>query len=298
MPIAGAIIGVGGSLISGAMGSSASKKAAKAQSEAAHEAAQVQRDAITQSRIDSYPWALSGATAMYKYMDELGIPRPQTPILPDLTQGPFGVGGTAQTAQQPAQPVQQTNALQSILGNRFGPMSSQAGIPDFSPVQPAAQPAQNALAPSPYKSPSEIPMTADKGFQETPGYQFQVEEGEKGVLNNLAALGMKNSGAALKALTRFRTGLANQEYGNYLNRLAGVAGMGQSQTQSNNNMLMTGASNVGNALQNAGEARASGYVGSANAWQNAIGSGVKSINNALGQMSYGMGTNYFPPVPV
>lgn len=123
-------------------------------------------------------------------------------------------------------------------------------------------------------------------FRETPGYQFQVEEGEKGVLNNLAALGMKNSGAALKALTRFRQGLADQTYGNYLNRLSSLAGTGQTQVNSTNTLGANMATNVGQTMQQAGAARASGYMGSANAWQNAISSGVGNITGALGMLSY------------
>lgn len=243
-----AAIGAAGSVASGAMGSSAANKAASAQERSANQAAQVQRDAITQSRIDSYPWALAGAQAMYTYMDELGIPRPENPILPDLTAGPMGTkGGTGQTAQ----------------------------------------------------SPSQMAMTERRGFQETPGYQFQVQEGEKGVLNNLSALGMRDSGAALKSLTNYRMGVANQEYGNYLNRLAGVAGMGQSQVQSNNNTLMSGASNIGNAVQNAGAARASGYVGAGNAWGNALGGVTNSIGGALGMMNQQnlSQQSYFPAAP-
>lgn len=142
-----------------------------------------------------------------------------------------------------------------------------------------------------------ITFTEGKSFQETPGYQFQVEQGEQGVLNNLSALGMRDSGAALKALTKYRSGVANQEYNNYLNRLAGVAGMGQSQVQSNNSITMAGASNIGNALQNAGAARASGYVGAGNAWGNAIGNISNTWGNALGMMSTGGGGGNWPSAP-
>lgn len=152
-------------------------------------------------------------------------------------------------------------------------------------------------------------------FQRTPGYDFMVDEGEKGVINNLAALGMKNSGAALKALTRFRSGLANQTYDNYLNRMQATAGMGQSQVNTTNALGqnvagsvqqglgsigsagMAGAANIGRTYQdagqaratgylNAGQAQASGYMGAANAWQNAISSGVGNVSNALGFLAF------------
>jgi hypothetical protein len=120
-------------------------------------------------------------------------------------------------------------------------------------------------------------------FRETPGYQFQVAEGEKGVMNNLSALGMKNSGAALKALTRFRTGLADQTYGNYLNRLSGLAGTGQQQAAQNTTAGANYAANAGNTLESAGQARASGYMGAANAWQNSLASFSDQAGNMLGR---------------
>lgn len=288
--IAAAGIGAAGSLASGAMGASAAKKAANAQVQAAEISAQVQRDAAVQARIDAYPWALSGAQALYSYMDELGIPRPEVPILPDLNSGPFAANGGRSSAPQPA-PVA-TSQPQTSAQNSYEPGMAIGLSPGFSPAQqtPAAQPTAQPSTPSV----NALAMTAKRGFQETPGYQFMVEEGERGVMNNLAAMGMKNSGSALKALTRFRTGLANQEYGTYLNRLAEVAGMGQTQVSRTNDLTQVAAGNIGRAYQDAGAARASGYVGAANSWQNAIGGVVNNISGGLGGMAYRGG---FPAAP-
>jgi hypothetical protein len=107
-------------------------------------------------------------------------------------------------------------------------------------------------------------------FEATPGYQYQVDEAEKGAVNHLGALGMKNSGAALKALTKLRSGLANQEYSNYLGRISGLAGVGQNQVNQNNTLATNSALNQGQLMQDAGAARASGYVGQANSWMNAL----------------------------
>jgi hypothetical protein len=120
-------------------------------------------------------------------------------------------------------------------------------------------------------------------FQETPGYRFQVAEAEKGAMNNLAALGMKNSGAALKALTKLRSGLANQEYGNYLGRISGLAGVGQNQVNQTNALAANSVLNQGQLMQDAGAARASGYVGQANAWTNSLGNFANNMGNWLGQ---------------
>lgn len=141
-------------------------------------------------------------------------------------------------------------------------------------------------------------------FQATPGYKFAVKQGERSVMNNLNALGLRSSGSALKALTDYRTGVANQEYGNYLGRLAGVAGMGQDQANRTNQLgaqmssqqgqfgaqlagnVQQGLGNIGNTYESAGAARASGYVGAANALQNALGGATSNMSNALGMLSY------------
>lgn len=129
--------------------------------------------------------------------------------------------------------------------------------------------------------------TFSSGFRETPGYQFQVQEGEKGVVSNLAALGMKNSGSALKALTRFRQGVADQTYGTYVNRLQGAAGMGQTATAQQNADAQSFANNSSTIANDAAAARASGYIGSANAWSGALGNISNIAGNALGMMPAG-----------
>lgn len=119
-------------------------------------------------------------------------------------------------------------------------------------------------------------------FTETPDYKFMVEQGEKGVMNNLNALGMKNSGAALKKLTEFRTGLANSFRGDYLNRLAGVAGVGQAQTNATNALAANSAANQAKGIADIGATRASGFVGASNAWTNSLSNFSNNMGSALG----------------
>lgn len=291
-----AALGTAGSLAGGMMQADAAGKAAKSQEKAAQQSIQFQRDTATQARIDAYPWLLGGANAFYMLMDELGIPRPETPILPDLTTGPlaYNPAGTVTTAQASTSP---TPAANGPITKDYAEGQGAGYLPGAARSETATT-TGTASGGSGYNalgSPYSMPMTAAKGFRETPGYQFRVEEGEKGVLGNLNSLGMKNSGAALKALTRFRQGLADQEYGNWLNRIASIAGMGQSQVNTTNSLSQTAATNIGQGYQDMGAARASGYVGQANAWSNALGGITNNIGNALGQASYG--SNYFPPAP-
>lgn len=134
--------------------------------------------------------------------------------------------------------------------------------------------------------------TFKSGFKETPGYGFAVAEGEKGVLNNMAALGMKNSGAALKALTRFRTGLADQTYQTYLDRLSGASTGGQTQAAQNASLGANFANNASNTIQDGATARASGYVGGANAWSNALSNVSNQAGWALGMGSKNFGNGF------
>jgi hypothetical protein len=84
------------------------------------------------------------------------------------------------------------------------------------------------------------------------------------------------SGATLKAQQQFGTGLAQQEYGNYLNRLTGQAAQGQAAA---GNIATAGsnfATGTGNALANMGNAQAAGHIGQANAINGAINNGLSA----------------------
>lgn len=67
---------------------------------------------------------------------------------------------------------------------------------------------------------------ATDAFQAGPGYQFAMDQGSQAALRGASAGGMLNSGNTLTALTEFGQGLANQEYGSWLDRLNGVSGQG------------------------------------------------------------------------
>ena len=114
---------------------------------------------------------------------------------------------------------------------------------------------------------------------QTPGYQFRLSEGLNALDRTAAARGGLMSGAALKAATRYGQDYASNEYTNAYNRIASQAGLGQTAA---NNLGAYGqqyASNIGNILGQGANAAASGYVGSANAWNQALG----GATNALGQ---------------
>lgn len=124
-------------------------------------------------------------------------------------------------------------------------------------------------------------------FEKSPSYDFEVKEGEKGVLTNLARLGMKNSGAALKSLSDWRQNKARGEYGNYLTRLSNIGTGGQQQVSSDNAMSMNSAVNQGNTLSSMGNATASGYINSANSLSGAIGNFANQFGKGLAGFNFG-----------
>jgi hypothetical protein len=130
-----------------------------------------------------------------------------------------------------------------------------------------------------------------------PAYQFQLKQGQQALDRSAAARGMGYSGAQMKAAQEYGQGLASQQYdkeynransefGDYYNRLAGLAQGGQqavSTLGSQGGNYASGASNtlgsLGGYLQNnlgqSANARASGYIGKANA----INSGIQNITD-------------------
>lgn len=102
-------------------------------------------------------------------------------------------------------------------------------------------------------------------FTQQPDYKFAQEQGEQAILRNLAATGDLRSGEAGKALTTFGQGLASQKFADYYNRLAGLAGVGATQTANLNALGANVAGNIGNTLMAAGGSRASSYLNTGNA---------------------------------
>lgn len=137
--------------------------------------------------------------------------------------------------------------------------------------------------------------------QNDPGYQFRLDQGKQALENSAAARGGLLTGNTGEALSRYGQDYASSEYGNVYNRamqdyntnvlgpynrLSSLAGLGQQaqatgaqqgQTAANNvtNIDLTSGQMQGNAANNAAAARASGYVGSSNAYSGAL-SGIGS----------------------
>jgi hypothetical protein len=126
-------------------------------------------------------------------------------------------------------------------------------------------------------------------YQQSPGYEFQLNQGIGAIENSASATGGIRGGNTLKSLQAYGTGLANQDYNQwYTNQLATQAqqyGMLANTVNTGANAASNVGSNaintgqiVGNAQQNAANAGASGIAGAAN-------SVTSGINNYL-QLQY------------
>jgi hypothetical protein len=180
----------------------------------------------------------------------------------NLLSGYMGQRASGKASDALLQAGRESNALQKQMYDQTRA--------DFAPYREAGYGAlsqmQNLL-----KDPSSLAQQGD--------YQFGLNQGIKARDQSAASNGMLYSGAQQKALTQYGNDYANTKLNESYNRLAGLAGTGQTATGSTANAGQNYGNQVGQTLQNMGNARASGYVGGASSWNNAFG----NIGNFLQQ---------------
>lgn len=127
-----------------------------------------------------------------------------------------------------------------------------------------------------------------------PGYQFQMDEGQRALGHVQAYTGNTKSGDTIKDTLRFSQGLADQSYGNQLNRLMGVSQQGLGATgQAAGGQLGARQSAYGQDYGSAGTI-GQGQIAGANAE-------TQGIQNLLGTAAYlggaalGGGTSFANP---
>lgn len=117
-----------------------------------------------------------------------------------------------------------------------------------------------------------------------PGYQFGLNEGMKAAQDSAAAKGGLYSGATLKALTKYGNDYATTKFDDAFNRdqqtktalynkLAGVTGTGQTATTQVDAAGQNYATNAGNNLIGAGNARGAADIAAGNAVSGAVNQG-------------------------
>jgi hypothetical protein len=139
-------------------------------------------------------------------------------------------------------------------------------------------------------------------FQQDPGYAFRLAEGQKALDRQAAARGGLISGGALKAAQRYGQEMGSQEYTNAFNRyqtergarlnpLQSLAGVGQTAVNQLGAAGQNYATGAGEALGASAQARASGYMGGANAISGGVGQylGYQSNNNLINALNQNRG---------
>lgn len=221
-----------------------------------------------------------------------------------LFGGLFGSNASNQATQQYVQGLQQA---QNSLGN-----SQSQALSNLSPYlqagsqatgtlsQMLATPGQGLL--TPWTQQFTAP-TAEQAAQ-TPGYQFQLQQGENALQNSAAAQGGLLSGGTLAGLNNYAQGVASTNYQNTFNnaltqyqqayqsflnnqnntysRLAGLSGQGLSAAGNAGNIITGIGGDIASLYGQQGAARAAGTIGSANA----LGGILPGMSNSL--LQYGL----------
>lgn len=283
MPIAAvaAIATAGASIYSANKQASAAKKAASASQQASDQSVALQRDIYNQQRADQMPWLQQGAQAANLLGSFYGFTPSAVPAVQAAPTTTTPTPTPNQGQQGPFGNVMMDQLYARLHGNPLAEATQgQAAQPA---VQSATQvPASTIPATTPTPATTTNPM--DKFFA-SPDYQFRLNEGNRNILGGAAATGGLQSGDTLKALQSYGQNMASGEFGNYWNRLAGLAGVGQTSASNVGQAGQAYAGNTSNILMQNAANRGSSYMNNANAWAQGVGGLAGAI---------GWGVNQFP----
>lgn len=139
-------------------------------------------------------------------------------------------------------------------------------------------------------------------LEQTPGYQFNLYQGQKSLQNAYAARGLGTSGAAIKGAENYATGLANstyqQQFANALankqnayNMLSGQQSIGENAAAGVGNAGIATGNSIAQNTIGAGNAAGAADVASGNAVANGANTAVQGalLTNLMG----GGGGGYF-----
>ncbi len=149
---------------------------------------------------------------------------------------------TTQASTTAAQVQRDALAQQKELAQPYTDLGKQA-IPTLESllgIAPAGKPGA-AAGPTPQQT-----------LEQLPGYQFAKTQGIDATKAAAASMGLALSGNTLEGIDKFSTGLADQTYGEEVNRLMGIAGLGQAAAAGQAANIGQGAANLGNIAMNQG----------------------------------------------
>ena len=264
--IGSAVIGAGASAIGASKNKKAIRQATAAQTAANDQSIALQREARDQNVQYQNPFYQTGLSANNRINALLGLPWQQQRFGP---QGaPSGYQG----------------------GYGFGDGSIEARYQDFNMGPESMYGGPREYAFSQQMQPNELDA-AQQGFadwRDNTGYQFRFNEGVRANDAAASASGVRNSGAAQKALTKFGQNIGSQEFYNYLGALTGQQQVGTGAANALSGVQSNYANNATGIAQNQGRNLANSAVARANNSNQMISGLGSSFGNALGNYA-GMG---------
>lgn len=130
-------------------------------------------------------------------------------------------------------------------------------------------------------------------FKQSPDYQFALDEGLNGLDRSAAARGALYSGGHSADVVRFGEGLASQNYGNYYNRLASLAGLGQTSASNLGSLGQGTANSIGNLLIGNANNQINSIYDQSNAWNNALNQGASAFGQWRGSKDKSMNGGWY-----
>jgi len=302
------LIAGGASLIGGSKAASAAKSAANTQAQSGREALAQNQQFFDQTRSDLSPYRQLGSDAMGSLSSMMGYSQPpQASGGADyqgyLQQNPDIVHHWQNSPQERAAYPNIEDYARSHYETYGRNEGRQLAGYDSGYGQPAGygQPSGYGQSYGALTTQPQANYTAPAfNFEQDPGYQFRLNEGNKAIGRATSTGALPSGGATLKALTRFGQDYASNEYGSAYNRFANdrgfdygvfgenynrqaanmdrpfnyattLAGMGQSAANMGAQSAGQFAGMNSQTITGIGNAQAAGRVGSANAWNNALG---------------------------
>lgn len=285
-------VAVGGAgVVNGLIGAGSAKSASDKQAAATESAVRATTSQAAQNRADLAPYRSAGTAALTRLRSLLGIDE-EAPTMEDAAaehlsrhKAQFGIGYTDATPM---------DVVNKQIKDIYDQMQSQ-----YQAKQSAAPTGDEG---SLLKKFSSADLAADPVYNS--GLQFGLDEGTKALERRAAASGGYDSGAELKALTRFGNDYgstkANESYGRFTNdqdrtfgKLTGIAGMGSGATNVGVGSGSTEASNLSNLYTGGANAQGAAAI----AGGNALAGGVNSIGQyaMLRQLTGGGQRTTTPP---
>jgi hypothetical protein len=205
--------------------------------------------------------------------------------------GVAGAGATVYAANKASGATQ--SATNAAINQQNQALAQQATL-----SQPYRDLGASAL--DQYKALLGLGPQGQAGIQQTlqnlPGYKFTQQQGADATKAQFGAMGLGLSGNTLQGLNQFNTGLADQTYGNEVQRLLQPVQLGQAAAAGQAANVGQAASNISNLVSSQGQTQAGIYANEAASLAGIAGGAannyafLNTLKNLNFQGSPGVGT--------